>query len=85
MDILNVIALICCTTTGVVAGWVWGYKAGFRMAVREGDEFIGRLYHDGWLPSEVFCTQCKAPMPNHYHKCPIAAEFKLFTIAKPGG
>jgi len=39
MDILNVIALIICTMTGVVAGWVWGYGAGYREAARKEQEF----------------------------------------------
>ena len=76
MDILNVIALIVCAVTGVVAGWVWGYQAAYRKIARDREcSFV--------VPCP--CTQCGGTMQEHYHGCPIAADFKLVTIAKPGG
>ena len=85
MDILNVIILIICTMTGVVVGWIWGnmagFRVGFRKATNEAIEFVGRLYPI----TNKACTQCGAIIPDHFHGCIIAAEFKLVTIAKPGG
>lgn len=80
MDILNVIALIVCIVTGVVAGWVWGYGAGYRKAAR--DEYKKSRDLGALKPGEAYCIHCFATMPEHYHGCPIAAEFKLVTIAK---
>ena len=89
MDILNVIALIVCTMTGVVYGCLIGYRAGLHKTARKKNSistidirpFLGAF-------TEAYCTQCGAPMMemlDHYHGCPIAADFKLVTIAKPGG
>ena len=76
MDILNVIALIVCTMIGVVAGWVWGYQAAYRKMAKNAEDSIR-------LINRCPCTQCGGTIPDHYHGCPIAAEFKLVTIAKP--
>ena len=81
--ILNIVLI---ALTGVLAGWVWGYGAGYRKATRESQNLIWHLdYSSGLLPGEANCTQCGATMPEHYYGCPIAAEFKLVTIVKPGG
>ena len=84
MDILNVIVLIVAITLmiGMLIGWLIGYRDGYRKAAKEAHGFSD----SGALkPGESYCIHCFATMPDHYHGCPIAAELKLFTIAKPGG
>ncbi len=79
IDILSAtIIVIILIFSGVVAGWVWGYGTGYRKA-------IGKITKIRFNYQEHPCTQCGATMPEHYHGCTIAAEFKLVTVAKPGG
>ena len=77
IDVLSatiiVIVLIC---SGVVAGWVWGYQAAYRKIARD---------REGSFVVPCPCNHCEGTMFDHFHGCPIAAEFKLVTIAKPGG
>jgi len=74
MDILNVIALIVCMMTGVVAGWFWGYQAAYRKMAKDAVDSFIFISH---------CIQCGGTIPDHFHGCPIAADFKLITIAEP--
>lgn len=87
IDILAaVFNIVVIAMTGVLVGWIWGYGTGYRKATKESQTLIWHLdYCSGLLPGEVSCTRCGGTMPDHYHGCPIAAEFQLMTIAKPVG
>lgn len=91
IDILLVIIdVVIIALTGVLAGWVWGYQAAYRKVTKL-SEGKSNVYIPGLRDlaasriDEARCIQCGATMPDHYHGCILAAEFKLVTIAKPGG
>lgn len=67
-----IISVVIIAFAGGLIGWLFGYKAGYHKATR---------------PTVVQCpcSQCGGTMHDHFHGCPIATEFKLMTIAKPGG
>lgn len=71
--LFTIIVIVIIAISGAVVGWLFGYRAGYYKVFKDTNTTIA-------LISE--CTQCGAIMPDHYHGCPIAAEFRLITLAK---
>lgn len=70
------IIVIVLIFSGGLVGWLFGYAAAYRKIARD---------RKGSFVVPCPCNQCGGTMHDHFHGCPIAAEFKLVTIARPGG
>lgn len=70
------ISVIILIFSGGLVGWLFGYAAAYRKIARD---------REGSFVVPCPCNHCGGTMTDHYHGCPIAAEWHLVTIAKPGG